>query len=332
METLPPAGDRAAMDPAAELHVIFGTGPLGTWTARALLTMGKRVRVVNRSGRAPQLPASVELRPGDAYDQPFAREVTRGASVVYQCAQPGYSAWVERFPPLQQSILAAAAANGARLVVGDNLYMYGDPGGRPITEDLPYRAHTRKGRVRAQMAEAVLAAHRAGTVQAALGRASDFFGPEDPIYARLWFLPALRGRRVQMLGRLDVPHSFSYVPDFGRALAILGTRPEGLGQAWHIPSPPPVTQAELLALIGAAVGRPVQPLVASPLLLRGLGLFNPVIGELVEMLYEWRQPFVLDSSRFERTFGMAPTPLPQMVAETVAWARASQAQPALAHP
>lgn len=331
MEPLPTDTDANAAPPAPELHVIFGTGPLGSWTARALLALGRRVRVVNRSGRAPHLPDTVELRPGDAYDRRFAREVTRGATVVYQCAQPSYADWVERFPPLQQSILEAAAANGARLVVGDNLYMYGDTGGQPITEELPYRAQTRKGRARAQMAEAVLAAHRAGTIKAALGRASHFFGPEDPNYLQLWFLRALRGQSAQMLGRLDVAHSFSYVPDFGRAMAILGTRDEALGRAWHIPSPPPVTQQELLALIGAAVGHPVKAMVASPLLLRVLGLFNPTMGETVEMLYEWQQPFVLDSSRFERTFGMAPTPLPQMVAETVAWARAQQAQLAPAH-
>jgi nucleoside-diphosphate-sugar epimerase len=314
-----------------ELHVVFGTGPLGSWTARALLALGKRVRVVNRSGTAPHLPTSVELRPGDAYDHRFTREVTQGAAAVYQCAQPGYTAWVERFPPLQQSILEAAAANGARLIVGDNLYMYGDPGDRPLSEDRPYQPQTRKGRVRAQMAEAVLAAHRAGTVQAALGRASDFFGPEDPNYSRLWFQPALQGKRIQMLGRLDMPHSFSYVPDFGRALAILGTHEEALGQAWHIPSPPPVTQGELLTLLGAAVGRPVKAMLASALLLRTLGLFNPLLGELVEMLYEWQQPFVLDSSRFERTFGMTATPLPQMIAETVAWVRQQNTALALAH-
>jgi nucleoside-diphosphate-sugar epimerase len=134
-----------------------------------------------------------------------------------------------------------------------------------------------------------------------------------------------------MLGRLDMPHSFSYVPDFGRALAILGTHEEALGQAWHIPSPPPVTQGELLTLLGAAVGRPVKAMLASALLLRTLGLFNPLLGELVEMLYEWQQPFVLDSSRFERTFGMTATPLPQMIAETVAWVRQQNTALALAH-
>lgn len=121
------------------------------------------------------------------------------------------------------------------------------------------------------------------------------------------------------------------MPDFGQALAILGARDEALGQVWHVPSPAAVTQAEVLALLAAEIGRPVKPLMGTALLLRALGLFNPMIRETVEMLYEWTQPFVLDSSTFERTFAMPPTPLRQMVQETVTWARQNELSLAAAH-
>lgn len=311
------------MESNQELHVVFGTGPLGTWTMRELVRLGKRVRMINRTGRKDGLPASVEVARGDAYDLTSTTALTRGAAAVYQCAQPPYNQWAGNFPRMQSAILEGAAANGARLIVGENLYMYGDPHGQPLTEASPYAAHTRKGQVRQAMTEALFAAHQSGKLRVAAARASDFFGPDDPVYSRLWFQPALAGKRPSVLGRLDMPHTFSYVADFGRALAILGTREEGLGRAWHVPSPPPVTQAELIAQIGDTVGHDVKAQAASALMVRLLGLVNPIVREMYEMMYEWNQPFVLDSGAFQRAFGMQPTPLREALRATVEWNRAN---------
>lgn len=304
-----------------ELHVIFGTGPLGRWTMRELVNMGRRVRMVNRSGSMADVPTGVEVVKGNAYNIADATELSRGASVVYQCAQPLYYEWVEKFPPLQAAILEGAAANGAKLIVGDNLYMYGDPNGKPITENSPIAPHTKKGRVRAQMAEAVLQAHRSGKVRAAIGRASDFFGPYEQIVSGLIFRAALADKTVNLLGRLDQPHSFSYVPDFGKGLAILGTHDEALGQVWIAPCPPPITQQALVALLSEEVGQPLKARAAGRMILNLMGLFNPVLRETVEMLYEWEKPFVVDSSKFEQAFGVTATPLETAVRETLAWCR-----------
>ncbi|HKZ68496.1 MAG TPA: NAD-dependent epimerase/dehydratase family protein [Anaerolineales bacterium] len=305
-----------------ELHVIFGAGLLGKWTARELVRMGKCVRMINRRGKASGLPADVEVVASDAYDLRCNTELTKNAVAVYQCAQPNYHEWAEKFPPLQNAILEAAAKNGAKLIVGDNLYMYGDPQGKPITEDSPLRIHTKKGKVRAAMAEAVLAAHRSGKVRAAIGRASNFFGPDDRAMTEISIRPAVEGKRINLLGRLDQPHTFSYVLDFGKTLAILGTREEALGQVWFTPSPPPVTQVEFVKMLEEEVGHPVPVLMGSPFILRFLGLFNPMIRETVEMMYEWTRPYVVDTSKLTRAFGVQPTPLRQAIGETVAWVRA----------
>ncbi len=124
-----------------ELHVIFGAGPLGKWTMRELVRLGKRVRVVNRSGEVKDAPAGVEVVRGDAYDPANTSLLTQGATAVYQCAQPAYHEWAEKFPPLQAAILQGAIANGAKLIVGDNLYTYGDPNGQTISEATPYNPH-----------------------------------------------------------------------------------------------------------------------------------------------------------------------------------------------
>src|SRR5215211_1541703 len=147
-----------------ELHVVFGTGAVGMSVMDALVGRDKRVRMVNRSGRA-SVPDGVEVVGGDATDEAFAREASEGASVVYFALNPPYDKWPELFPPLQEGVLEGAASAGAKLVAMENLYMYGPTGGRPLTEDLPYAPGTRKGEVRARMSRELFAAHDAGKVR-----------------------------------------------------------------------------------------------------------------------------------------------------------------------
>ena len=304
-----------------ELHVIFGTGPLGKWTARELLKQGKQVRLINRSGKTDNLPAGAEIVTGDAYDIAKNKELTHDATAVYQCAQPAYYEWAEKFPRFQSAILEAAAANGAKFIVADNLYMYGDTHGQPIREDTPYRPHTKKGRVRAEMAEAVMEAHRGGKVRAAIARASNFFGPDDHIVTDLAIRPAVQGKTINLLGKMDQPHSFSYTSDFGKLLAALGTHDEALGQVWFTPSPAAVTQAEFVSTLERELGHKVKFMAAGTNMMRFLGMFNPTMRETVEMMYEWTQPFVVDTRKAEQAFGWSGTPLKQAIRETVAWVR-----------
>jgi uncharacterized protein YbjT (DUF2867 family) len=119
-----------------EIHVIFGTGPVGMSVMDELSSKGKRVRMVNRSGRA-DVPAGVEVLGGDAADPAFTREASSGASVVYFALNPPYDKWPELFPSLQDGVVEGAVSAGAKLIAVENLYMYGPTGGRTLTEDLP---------------------------------------------------------------------------------------------------------------------------------------------------------------------------------------------------
>ncbi len=305
----------------SELHVIFGTGPLGKWTARELLKQGKRVRLINRSGKTENLPEGAEIVASDAFDAAKNIELTRGAAAIYQCAQPPYSEWPEKFPRFQAAILDAAIANKTKFIAADNLYMYGDTDGQPIREDSPYQPHTKKGRVRAEMAGAVMDAHRAGKVRAAIGRGSNFFGPDDHVVTDMAIRPALLGKPINLLGRMDQPHAFTYAPDFGKLLATLGTREDALGQIWFTPSAPAVTQAELVQIMEEVIGRKVKYLLAGANMMRFLGLFNPDARETVEMIYEWNKPFLVDTSKAEQAFGWKGVPLHEAIKTTIAWLR-----------
>jgi nucleoside-diphosphate-sugar epimerase len=309
-----------------ELHVIFGTGPVGLAIMDELVSKGKRVRMVNRSGRA-DVAEGVEVVGADAADTTFTREASAGASVVYFALNPPYDKWAELFPGLQAGVLEGAASAGAKLIAVENLYMYGSTGGRPLTEDLPYAANTRKGKVRARMSRELMEANASGKVRVAIGRASDFFGPRVLVSAagEQVFGRAVAGKSAQVAGDPDQPHTYTYAPDIGRGLVILGEREEALGRAWHLPSPETVTTRRFVETIFEEVGKPARVQAAPKILLRAMGLFNPPLRETIEMLYEFEEPFVVDHSAFERAFGIRATPLREAIKETVRWYRSEGA-------
>jgi nucleoside-diphosphate-sugar epimerase len=305
-------------------QVVLGTGAIGRAVAEQLVRRGESVRMVNRSGKMDEVPAGVQVVASDLYDPAQVREVTRGAKVVYQAAQPPYNQWPEKFPRLQKSILDGLTGSNTKLVIVENAYMYGDTDGKPMTEDTPYQAHTRKGQVRGEISTAALAAHKEGRVRVTAARGGNFFGPwgTDSTMGARAFYPLLRGKPAQLIGRTDVPHTHTYVKDFGTALVILGEREEGDGQAWHVPNDQPnLSQAELVRLFAEEAG--IEPKIKSMgrLMMSIGGLFIPEAKETVEMMYEFDKPFIIDSSRFEKAFGMKVTPLREALKETVKWFR-----------
>lgn len=305
-------------------HVILGTGAIGRAIAEELVRGGKSVRMVNRSGRMDEMPSGVEVVASDIYDPANVRKVTRGARVVYQSAQPSYHQWTQKFPLLQQSVIEGLTGSDMKLVLVENVYMYGDTDGRPLTEDTPYRAHTRKGRVRAEISRAAFAAHKEGRIQVTAGRGGNFFGPwgtDSTMGARV-FYPLLRGKPAQLIGRADLPHTHTYVKDFGAALVILGERDEANGQAWHVPNDQPgLSQADMVRMFAEEAGvEPKMSTMGKTMMAIG-GLFIPEAKETVEMMYEFDKPFLIDSSKFEKIFSMKATPIREAIKDTVRWFR-----------
>ncbi len=307
----------------SELHVVFGAGPIGRATIDELVARDLRVRVVNRSGHA-SVPPGVEVVAADASDPGAATTAAEGATVVYQCLNPEYHRWAEDFPPLQAGVVAACRAHGARLVSFENVYMYGDTGGAPMTESTPTRPHTRKGKVRLAMAEELRSLYEASELDVVTARASDYFGPgglEQSPLGELVIGKALAGKAAQVIGRPDLPHSYTFIPDAGRAIAELGTRGDVGGEVFHVPNAPAQTTRDIIGMVGDQLGTTVKVQAAPKLMLRALGLFNPAVRETIEMLYEFEQPFVVDSSKAEQRLHLVPTPLEESLAMTIGWFR-----------
>ncbi|WP_127125792.1 NAD-dependent epimerase/dehydratase family protein [Georgenia sp. SYP-B2076] len=314
------------------VHVVVGAGPVGSALATLLADQGHGVRVITRSGRGPVHPGVERLR-ADAADPAALAKHVAGAAALYNCANPPtYQAWETQWPPLAAALLRAAEGSDAVLVTMGNLYGYGPVDG-PISRDHPLAAASRKGRLRARMWQEALAAHAAGRARVTEVRASDYLGPgvtpATGLLAR--YAQTVRaGRPTWVFGDPDAPHSWSYVPDIARTLAVAGTDERAWGQAWHVPSDPPVAVRAVLADLARLAGRRPPRVHRVPRsVLRAAGPFVPVLRELDEMLYQFERPFEIDAAVTTSTFGIRPTPWPEVLAGVAAgWSPAAASRQA----
>ncbi|WNI21057.1 NAD-dependent epimerase/dehydratase family protein [Streptomyces sp. ITFR-16] len=307
------------MTAARDLQVVLGAGPAGTALAAELARRGHPVRLVDRSGGG-SAPDGVQRFAADVSTADGARTAVEGAAVVHHCVNVGYHLQVEVMPRIQRAVLAAVEAVGARLVVLDTLYPYGETHGAVMTEDTPWNATTRKGRMRAELDARYLAAHAEGRVRVVLGRSADFVGPGvlNSTLGGAVFPAALSGGEVPAFGDMDLPHSYTYIGDVAAGLATLGENPDGDGRVWHLPTAPAVTTRAILALVEERVGRPLTLTVVSEP--KAFGPFDEVfMAEYAEMFYQHTEAQIVDSSAIEKAYGLTPNPLPATIDATLAW-------------
>jgi nucleoside-diphosphate-sugar epimerase len=303
-------------------HVVFGTGQVGRLVAEQLTHRGVEVVAVNRDGQG-HLPGA-RIVGGDATDPAFTTRAAAGADVVYFCLNAlNYARWGEEFPPLQRAVITAAQAAGARLVVLDNLYAYGPTGGRDLVESLQARPTSAKAGTRAAMTTELLDAHRAGRLEVAIGRASDYFGPGATRSAlgESVFGAALTGRTAQVMGNPDQPHSYSYTPDVAAGLIILATHSAAAGEIWHLPISETRTTRRLIQQLYRLTGHRPRVFAAGRTALRLVGVAKPALREYLHTLYQFTDRWVVDDTKFRTAFGDQATALDDALATTLRWYR-----------
>jgi nucleoside-diphosphate-sugar epimerase len=302
-------------------HLVIGAGVIGGRVAQLLAERGEQVSVVSRSGSGP---ADAMRVAADARDAEKMARLASGAAVIYNCVNPPYHRWPADWPPIAASVLSAAERSGAVLVTLSNLYGYGPRAGgydrsHPMTEETPPAATGRKGRVRARMWQDALAAHRAGRVRATEVRAADFVGPgAESALGERSVRRIRQGKSVLVLGRADRLHTWSFTEDVASMLLVAGNEPKAWGRAWHVPSNEPRSQREAIADLAVAAGTgPVRVSTLPSAAPAGLGLVWPLMRELRETEYQFRDDFIMDSSAAQTTFALKPTAWEEVVAVTV---------------
>jgi nucleoside-diphosphate-sugar epimerase len=287
-------------------HIVVGAGPIGTATALLLAERGEEVVVATRSGSGPTHPA-ITRATADASSSADMIEITQGAVAIYNCANPAYHRWPTDWPPIAQALLAAAERSNAVLVTASNLYGYGPvsgPSQGPLTEDLPLNAQ----------------GPEAGRVRATEVRASDYIGTGAQSHLGERVVPRLlAGRNVTVMKSADSSHSWTATDDVARLMVTVAADERAWGRPWHVPSNPPRTQREAVGDLCRVAGvQPVSVREYPAMAIAGMGLFNPMMREIPEVAYQFKDPFVLDSTDAQRTFGLAPTPWDEVLSSVIA--------------
>ncbi|WEK54138.1 MAG: NAD-dependent epimerase/dehydratase family protein [Candidatus Cohnella colombiensis] len=301
------------------MNLILGTGPLAMSVMRELVKRGELVKMVNSSGIA-DVPQGVLLVKADLMDEGQATAVMKDARTIYQCAQPAYHKWGSLSARMQDNIVSGAMASEAKLVVAENLYMYGFVKGS-IHEQLPDAPSSKKGEIRAALSQKLIKLHRDGSLQVAIGRGADFFGPcvRNSSVGDRFFKPIVEGKACTVLGNPDKKHTYTFIDDFGKALVLLSNHEDSFGQVWHVPNADTITTRQFAEMAYRIVGKPARVKSMGRGMLRLGGLFIPEARESIEMMYQFENDFIVDSRKFSDRFGVMPTPLEQALSLTIEW-------------
>ena len=298
-------------------YVIIGAGAIGPAVARQLVNAGHQVRVVSRRGLGPSHP-NIELVAADASDAEQLSSVAKGATAIFNCANPAYHRWSTDWPPIATALLHAAEVTGADLVTLSNLYVYGHVTA-PMSPGDPMSATYEKAQVRATMWRDAQRANDEGRVRTTEVRASDFIGPNaqgmvgERVMARL-----LKGRSCQVIGDVEAAHSWSYTEDVARTLVCAAQSDESWGRVWHAVTNAPRSSRQVIDDLADAAALPhVKVRSLSPAVVWFAGLFSPLIRELPQTRYQFESPFIIDDGESRARLGIEPTPWDEVVSTTV---------------
>lgn len=294
------------------LVTVFGYGPTGEATVERLLARGQSVRVVQRR-RPANLPPGVTFQVCDALNADDVMPAMTGAEQAVITTGFEYSGkvWKEAWPKAMANFIAAAEATGARVILIDNLYMYG-PQTLPLTEDMDLTTYGVKPAVRAQVTRMWMDAAWDGRIKWAALRAPDFYGPgvDRSHLGSDAFGMIAKGKAATLVMPPDTPHAMAYAPDIGRAAVTLLDAPDdAYGQAWHVPCAPTTTPRRILEIGAKALGQKAKIMAVPSWALPILGVFVPFLREVSEMSFTWNRPYHVDASKFAARFWSDATPV-----------------------
>jgi nucleoside-diphosphate-sugar epimerase len=302
------------------MHTILGAnGVVGCELARGLADSATRIRQVARTPR--RVNEGDDVVAADLLDARATADAVAGSDVAYLVAGLKYDTrtWQEQWPRIMSNVIDACRRHDCRLVFFDNVYAYGRVDG-VMTEATPFNPVSRKGEVRARIATMLLDAMAAGEVTAMIVRAADFYGPGATLsFPHATVFERLRaGRTPQWVGDPRRVHTFTWTPDAGRAVAVLGRSESAFGRTWHLPtSDEPFTGNDFVRVACESAGRPFRVQVAPRWLLRMMGLFTPVLRENDEMMYQFENDYRFDSSLIQQEHGLRATPYSEAIPVTL---------------
>lgn len=303
------------------MQTILGSGGvIGVELAKALTAYTKEIRLVSRNPK--KVNDSDVLFSADLTKAGEIDRAIEGSEIAYVTVGFPYNAktWQQLWPPFMEQTIASCKKHKAKMVFFDNIYMYDPNFLGNIDENTPINPSSNKGKVRAQIASTILNEISKGELNALIARSADFYGPniaQNSMLNEMVFKPLAQNKTPNCMASLKYKHSFTYTPDAGKATAILGNTPDAYGQVWHLSAPNPHTGQNWINAIAKAFGKTAKGRAVSPLTLKIIGLFIPVMREMPEMLYQYDRDYVFDSSKFEKRFSFTPTSYTEGIKQTI---------------
>jgi len=304
------------------LHTILGAnGTIAAELIPVLRTNEQQIRLVSRS---PKEVSGAELFQADILVKDQVFQAVRGSDIVYLLVGLEYNkkVWKSDWPVIMRNTIDACKAAGAKLIFFDNVYMYGRVKGK-ITETLPYKPSSAKGKIRAEIDEMLLKEMNAGSLKAIIATSADFYGPrtgKTSVASIMVFDKMKNGKSAQWFVNKKQPHSFTYTQDAAIALYMLATTDSSYGQIWNLPTAKPaLTGTEFVSIVAKYMHAKDKVQVVPKWLTVLIGLFVPIMKELGEMLYQYEFAYEFDSSKFEKAFQFKPTTYEEGIRQTAEW-------------
>lgn len=299
--------------------ILGSTGVIGTELAKSLTQYTDKIRLVSRNPKS--VNSTDQLVIADLTNPEQVLNAVERSDVVYLTAGLQYkiNIWQTQWPIIMKNVISACKTHKAKLVFFDNVYAYGLVKGW-MKEDTLVNPVSKKGEVRAQIAQMIMNEVERGSLDAMIARAADFYGPNTPLsFATVTVFQNLkRGKKAQWFIDANKKHSMTYTPDAGKATAILGNSSSAYNQIWHLPTDKnALTGKEFIELTAKAFGVEPRYTVLKKWMIQVVGTFIPVVKESIEMLYQNEHDYLFESTKFEKAFNFTPTSYRDGIAETV---------------
>lgn len=299
--------------------ILGANGAIARELSKALNGQTADIRQVSRHPLA--VNRTDQTFAADLLDAKATADAVAGSDVAYLVAGLKYDAavWQAQWPQVMRNVIDACKRHNSRLVFFDNVYAYGKVDG-VMTEETPFNPSSKKGEVRAKIATMLLDEMQKGNIQAMIVRSADFYGPNAVMsLTHATVFERLRaGKTPQWVGSADKVHTFTYTPDAGNALALLGRSDDAYGQTWHLPtSKEPLTGREFVRLACELAGKPDKIQVAPRWMLKLMGIFMPILRENDEMMYQFENDYRFDSGKIEKAYGLSATPYREGIAASL---------------
>jgi len=292
------------------MHTILGaSGAVANALTRELEAINETIRLVSRKPIESN-NKNVSWKKADLLNYDELLAASKGSTVIYLTAGLVYDkkVWAAQWPVIMGNFIRLGKETGARLIFFDNVYSYGLVDG-PMKEDTPYKPSSVKGGIRAKIADKLMAEAKAGNIRASIARGADFYGTENMnSFVDMMVLDKYaKKQKAQWIGDANKLHNFSYIPDMGKGMFLLGQHPESDNQIWHMPTAPAITGKQFIEMAARIYGVAPKFMAINKIMLWLTGLFQKVVMGVVEMYYQYDHDYIFDSSKFEKAFNVKPT-------------------------